>query len=142
MATLNDVKFRVLARELGTTAGTINDLEKAFWEEALGSTGAISVTAVHADVYDNGASGTFDYDNGEMQKCTLTSPGTVISFSNIPEGGMLTAIITDADSQAPDVTGLTPLLNGTAITYDKVTTIMAANENGTVRYIAGGTYAS
>ena len=142
MATLNDVKFQVLARELGTTAGTVNDLEKAFWQEALSSTGAIAVDAVYANVYDNGSSGTFDYDNGELQKCTLTSPGTVISFANSPEGGMLTAIITDADSQAPDVSGLTVWLNGTVVTYDKVTTIMAANENGTVRYIAAGTYAS
>lgn len=105
--------------------------------DKVDNTGSLfSAKGISAEVFNNGASGAFDYNNGEQQKCTLTSAGTVISFSNIPEGGMCTAVITDADSFGPDTTGLTWDENG-APTFAKITVIHAINANGTVRYSAG-----
>jgi hypothetical protein len=117
--------------------------ELAIYMSSASLPDSFSVDFITANVYDNGASGTFDRTNGELQKCTLTSSSVAITFTNVPEGGMCRAVITDADTYAPDLSAMTGLWrDGVEPTFDAVTIISAVNDNGTVRYIAGGSWAS
>ncbi len=93
--------------------------------------------------YDNGASGTFDYNNGEYQKCTLTASSTAITFTNIPTGRAMYAEIYAADTYAPDVSAITPIRDGATIDFGPAIMIGARKfGDGTQRYTAGGSWAS
>ncbi|AFJ02018.1 hypothetical protein Q7C_849 [Methylophaga frappieri] len=85
----------------------------------------------------------FDYDDGDFQYATLSAADTDITVSNMPAGAQLKIILFAADTYAPDVSALTPLLNGDGITFSPVTVILAETlNNTTIRYIAAGGYAS
>lgn len=102
-----------------------------------------SANRITSPLYDNGASGTFNYTNGDNQVSTLTSAGTVISFTNIPAGGIMRAQIKASDVYAPNVSGITPLLNADAVDFSAFIIIIAENfhasaTDGDVKYYYGG----
>lgn len=101
------------------------------------------VRGVPTDVTVNISGGAlaFDYTNGDYQYATLSVAGTDLTVSNIPAGGRMLIILIDADTYNPDVSAMTPLLNGEAITFGKITVIIAeALTNTTIRYVFAGTY--
>lgn len=123
----------------GTVAGSVLDI--------TGTTGSIKfLGAEPTEVFPVANALAFDYTaDGEWQYVTLTQASTVLSVvaSNLPAGHMLRMELYGADSFAPDVSAFTPVLNGDTIVFDVVTIIFAEKlGDGTVRYIAGGTYAS
>jgi hypothetical protein len=113
-----------------------------------GGTGSVKfLGAEPAEVFEDTSNElAFDYTaNGEWQYWTATQAGTVLSVvtANLPVGHMLRMELFDGDVNAPDISAFTPVLNGDTITFDTVTVIFAEKlSDGTVRYIAGGTYAS
>lgn len=85
----------------------------------------------------------FDYTKGDYQYVTLSAAGTTLTVTNMPAGSTMKIVIFGADTYAPTITSFTPVLNVDTITFDAITVVIAeALTNTTVRYIAGGTYAS
>lgn len=105
-----------------------------------------TVKSLSAEQFDNGENGTvvglIDYTDGEDQILTLTSPGTVISFTNIPLGAKCFLTLKAGATYAPDLTGLAPWLGSNEPVLDAVNVIGAENLDGTIRYFDGGSYAS
>lgn len=85
-----------------------------------------TAVGISAEYYDNGASGSANRANGEAQKITLTSGGTVITVTGLSTTQRFLLLeIFDADTYAPDISALTPLVNYATVTFGKMTRILA-----------------
>lgn len=112
------------------------------------NTTAEKVRGVPRDVTANISGGALviDYNNGDHQIVDLTAAGAGIVFTvaNMPVGGVIKLVVKAGNTNTPDVSAFTPVLNEDTITFGgpRTTILIEADEDTTPRFILGGYYTS